>query len=50
MTFVLYAIAFILGGLAGVWLASLCTIGKLSDLQDEVYRLQARLYQLGDRA
>ena len=50
MTFVLYAIAFFLGALNGFWLASLCTASAHSDLEDEVYRLQARLYQLGDRA
>ena len=51
MTFVLYGLAFILGGLAGVLLASVLTVGKMSDLEDEVYRLQALLYEhVGYRA
>ena len=51
MTFVLYGLAFALGTLAGVWLTSMITIGKMTDLEDEVYRLQALLYQhVGYRA
>ena len=47
MTYVLHGLAFFLGGLAGIWLASLCTISKLSDLQGEVHRLRKRLYEQG---
>ena len=51
MTFVLYGLAFALGGLAGVLLVSVLTVGKMSDLEDEVYRLQALLYEhVGYRA
>lgn len=50
MTFVLYFVAFLLGGLAGVWFASLATMNKIRDAEDEAYRLRARLYQLGHRA
>ena len=42
---------FALGGLAGILLVSVLTVGKLSDLEDEVYRLQALLYEnVGYRA
>ena len=64
MTYVLHAIAFVLGGLAGVWLTSLATANKIAALEartaeatyeaakavDEAHRLRKRLYERGHRA
>ena len=39
-------VGFITGGLIGFWLAAMLTIGKVTDLEDQVWHLQRRLYHL----
>ena len=37
---------FITGGLIGFWLAAILTIGKVTDLEQEIWALRRRLYHL----
>ena len=37
---------FITGGLIGFWLAAILTIGKVTDLEQEIWTLRRRLYHL----
>ena len=38
--------SFITGGLIGFWLAAILTIGKVTDLEQEIWTLRRRLYHL----
>ena len=37
---------FITGGLIGFWLSAILTIGKVTDLEQEIWTLRKRLYHL----